>query len=348
MRIGIIGAGFVAQNVHIPIYHQHPDVTLSAICDHDPVSLNYTSKLYDIERVYTNHRELLQDPDIDAVIITLPRRLTFNVVFDAIDAGKWVFTEKPLCLNWLNGSKLHQLCGLRKVGIQIGYMKRFDAVSTLAKDIIQEKKRLETLKTVNMRCLMGDSYAGTTNCVREGRVVSTNTNNEMLPECIAQKFHWSYEQYINVFSHMTSLIEYILDSELELSFADLNENGEGIVMFRCDGIPVSFHTVRGIQKSWEEDIEFIHNRTCIKVVYPAAFLRNVPGTLCISGSSLHREYQTLTPLPSWAFTHQADMFVNRFKSGYNFEANTKELNSAIRQVKLAEQIYNMYVEGSRS
>ena len=38
---------------------------------------------------------MLREASIDAVVITLPRRLTFSVVKDCLKQKKWVFTEKP-------------------------------------------------------------------------------------------------------------------------------------------------------------------------------------------------------------------------------------------------------------
>ena len=48
---------------------------------------------------YTDYREMLEDPDVDAVIIVTPSGLHANMAQDALDAGKHVLVEKPLAMS---------------------------------------------------------------------------------------------------------------------------------------------------------------------------------------------------------------------------------------------------------
>ena len=67
----------------------------------------------------------MENEDIDAVVVTLPRQLTYGVVRDCLLAGKHVFTEKPLALNINNAEELRDLSSKNKLLLQVGYMKRF-------------------------------------------------------------------------------------------------------------------------------------------------------------------------------------------------------------------------------
>ncbi len=52
----------------------------------------------DVQKVYTDPQQLLDDPDIDAVLIAAPARSHAELVISAARAGKGVFCEKPMAI----------------------------------------------------------------------------------------------------------------------------------------------------------------------------------------------------------------------------------------------------------
>ena len=70
IRIGIVGLGFGAE--FIPIYQNHPHAEPTAICQRDSVKLDAIGDAFGIAKRYTNWREMLQDPDLDAIHINSP------------------------------------------------------------------------------------------------------------------------------------------------------------------------------------------------------------------------------------------------------------------------------------
>ena len=78
IRLGFIGVGFVAQQCHLPAFDSIPGCEIIAVSD---LQLDLAQKIgarYEVAKIYKNHEELLQDPDIDAVVITVPRSLTVD------------------------------------------------------------------------------------------------------------------------------------------------------------------------------------------------------------------------------------------------------------------------------
>ena len=70
IKIGLIGLGFGAE--FLPIYQSHPDAEVVAICQRNPESLNALGDAFGVAERYTDWRELIQDPEIDAVYVGLP------------------------------------------------------------------------------------------------------------------------------------------------------------------------------------------------------------------------------------------------------------------------------------
>ena len=109
-NIGFIGCGFVAQQCHLPAFSSIEGLNVFAIADphHDVTSI--ISRQYGISHTYSSHIDLLSNEEIDCVVITLPRRLSYNIVKASLLAEKHVFTEKPLCLSSLHGDQLINVC----------------------------------------------------------------------------------------------------------------------------------------------------------------------------------------------------------------------------------------------
>jgi predicted dehydrogenase len=96
MRIGMIGCGTVAGYGHIPALAEGKDFTLAALADTRPERLKELGEKFNVSSLYTDYRELLANPDIDAVGVATPVGSHHEVVMAALAAGKHVFCEKPL------------------------------------------------------------------------------------------------------------------------------------------------------------------------------------------------------------------------------------------------------------
>ena len=99
IRVGIVGAGYIAGFVHIPGLKTCPDVEVAAICDVTREAAEAQAARHGISRVVTDYRPIVEDPAIDAVVICVPNSLHRPVVLAAIEAGKHVLCEKPLGLD---------------------------------------------------------------------------------------------------------------------------------------------------------------------------------------------------------------------------------------------------------
>ena len=68
--IAMIGLGFGAE--FLPIYQDHPNATIAAICRRSERELSDLGDRLGIERRYTDHEKVLADPDVDFVHINSP------------------------------------------------------------------------------------------------------------------------------------------------------------------------------------------------------------------------------------------------------------------------------------
>jgi predicted dehydrogenase len=95
IRWGFIGAGFVASRGMAPAVHAAHNATLHSVASRDAVR----SATLEPVMVHDTYANLLADPDIDAVYISLANHQHLEWVTRALQGGKHVLCEKPLALN---------------------------------------------------------------------------------------------------------------------------------------------------------------------------------------------------------------------------------------------------------
>ena len=89
------------------------------------------------EKCYTDYRQAICDPAVDAVVIAAPTDMHEQIVIDCAEAGKHIFCEKPMAMNVEQCQRMLDVCKKNNVKLQIGFMRRFDASYMYAKELIE-------------------------------------------------------------------------------------------------------------------------------------------------------------------------------------------------------------------
>jgi myo-inositol 2-dehydrogenase / D-chiro-inositol 1-dehydrogenase len=137
INIAQIGCGRIARGHDLPETLKHDDVRLVAVCDPDRVRMEdgkrFVEAWYAREkgrpryvdvRTYHDYRELLEDPDIDAVVISTPDHQHFLPTLEAALAGKDVYLQKPLSLTVEEGRLLSDVLHRQGTVFQVGSQQR--------------------------------------------------------------------------------------------------------------------------------------------------------------------------------------------------------------------------------
>ena len=85
--------------MYLPSVGSHPRGEISAVCGQDPKRLRSIAKKYQIEKTFTDYREMIDNGNLDAVIVASPDDLHFPMVMKALNTGLHVLCEKPLATN---------------------------------------------------------------------------------------------------------------------------------------------------------------------------------------------------------------------------------------------------------
>jgi len=107
---GFIGAGVVASKALAPAVRSASNANLYAVASRDISKATNLSP----ERVYDNYDELINDPKVDAIYISLPNNFHAPIASRALRSGKAVLCEKPLTMNYQESLELVGLAALSK------------------------------------------------------------------------------------------------------------------------------------------------------------------------------------------------------------------------------------------
>lgn len=98
VRVGLIGAGAIAQLAHLPVLSKMKGARLVAVCDNDGVKARALAQRLNVSDAFTDIEELLDSDELDAVVIATPNHLHEPHVLRALKQKVHVLCERPLSL----------------------------------------------------------------------------------------------------------------------------------------------------------------------------------------------------------------------------------------------------------
>lgn len=127
IKIGIIGTGIVAAE-HAKAIASVPDVAkLVAAADVNSERLASFAQTFGVEKTCADAAALIADPDVQVIVITTPPAAHEALAVAALDAGKYVFCEKPLAHSLASAARIAQAAARHPGKLGVSYQFRYDA-----------------------------------------------------------------------------------------------------------------------------------------------------------------------------------------------------------------------------
>ena len=135
--IGIIGAGFMGM-LHARALSQLADVRVLAASDPALKKAPQLPRHGDPIHLYSDHRELLENPNIQAVVIATPEDSHRQAVEDAATAGKHILLEKPIATTLEDADAIMEAADKHKVKLMMAHLLRYDVRYAQIKAAVEE------------------------------------------------------------------------------------------------------------------------------------------------------------------------------------------------------------------
>ncbi len=127
------------------------NVKLAGLCEVDSARLDRALQTLKTEKTYSDPRAVFDDQNIDAVTIATPNHWHCLGSIWAMEAGKHVYVEKPLCLTFWEGTQLFNASRKYRKCVQIGTQMRTDKNSHAeVKKFLHEEKALGKILSVRV------------------------------------------------------------------------------------------------------------------------------------------------------------------------------------------------------
>lgn len=139
LRIGVLGAGPIAQAAHFEACRKARNAELYAICDAADDLRTKMAAVHDPRVTYSDYDTMLADPNVEAVLIAAADQFHIPLARRAIAARKHVLVEKPLGVSVEECEALRAGLSATNLVFQVGNNRRFDPGIAFARQFAQER-----------------------------------------------------------------------------------------------------------------------------------------------------------------------------------------------------------------
>lgn len=135
--MGVVGAGFIAQQSHIPAYLNNPSSKIIGVADPDLRRSDEVRNRFGIKKTFADYKDLFKEP-LDAISICTPTKFHAKIAVEAANRGFHVLCEKPMALTLEEADSMIEACKRNDVKLMIGFNYRFIRNHKKAKRMIEE------------------------------------------------------------------------------------------------------------------------------------------------------------------------------------------------------------------
>jgi predicted dehydrogenase len=154
LTFGLIGLGYWGPNL-LRVLADMPDAEVKWICDLDRQRLDRFGRRYPGSGQTTDVDELLDDPEVDAIVIATPVFTHFDLASKALRAGKHTFVEKPLASSSEQAAQLLRLAEAEGRKLMCGHTFVYSPPVRLVKSLLEAKELGEIFFISSSRVNLG-------------------------------------------------------------------------------------------------------------------------------------------------------------------------------------------------
>lgn len=351
INVGVIGAGTVAQLMHLPTLSSLPDLfRIAAVCDLSPSLTRHISTRYNA-REFSSPFDLVHDAALDAVFVLSPDQYHAEYAKAAILAGKHVFVEKPVTLC---PQELHELIDLEKQHpgqiCMVGYMRRYAQGFLKCKEILDsDDRRIEYLRFRDI-ILEGDYYIDQTlhpfipNDITEQQQAESAERRQRqirlaLGENCTEQQRTTYQMLTGLGCHSLSSVRELVGKPLEIKSVAVD--GEHLVIvFQYDGFLAIYELVNDQDiVQFDASIEIYQHDRYMHIKHETPYLRYQPHHFTVVESSKY-DTKTTTYGPDYrdTFENELKYFHESIEKGLKPKTS---LEDSLNDLLLFKQICDM-------
>lgn len=318
VRVGVIGSGSIAQIMHLPYLQELDDrFAIAALCDVSPGTLAAVGERYHVppHARFTDYRELCRSDLVDAVLIC-PSGSHVPPAIAALEAGKHVLIEKPLC------SRLDEADALVEAASEarqrsgavtlLAYMKRFDPGYQYGQRLVRPLAEQGDIRFVDVRHIhpSNDLYMAH-HSIRHGRDVPEDMRRQGQEEHDAATavsigrgatpaLRRAFNGMMGSSIHDLYSLNGLLDRPEEIVASETWDEGRcwSAIFHYPHGVRVNYAWIDVRQiREFKQEFACYGSDSRVTITFPSPFLKSAPTLVTVQG---------MTPPPANPAPHGRD------------------------------------------
>lgn len=348
LRVGYVGCGFMAQNVHLPNLSQSRRCALHGLSEVRADLGRKIQRKYGIPHFHTDHGDLARDDSYDAFAVSAGFVTQGRIARDLLRSGRPVFMEKPMAITVRQAEEILEAAQTPGARLMVGYMKRYDAGYQLVRAKVQEFQasgRLGEMFFARSHGFCGDWIAGMDTTLETSRLPMPEEHMEgpdWMPPALVPK----YVSYLQQYVHNFNLLRYFLNAgdRARVTTVDLDDDGfTGLVSMEMAGVRAALETGRLSHHRWDDHTQLYFRQGWIHTWAPPLLNENLPAEVEIYYGGDSHAYER--PLPaarwSWAYRREMEGFLSAVQSGAAFLSPGED---ALTDIRLIEDVYRQHLD----
>lgn len=345
VKIAFAGVGYMGQVAHLRNYVGREDCQVVAIAEPRPELARKVASAFSVPKIYTDHRALIDDPEVQAVVASQPHLRNGHLAIPLLRAGKHVFVEKPMAGSLQEAEAMQSAAEAGGAFLMVGLMKRHDTSVLAARTLLQEfygSGELGRLTRVRAHCFGGDWIHDALPPLTTKETVPDDPHfKPIYPAWMDGEQGKQFQNYLNIMVHNVNLVRYLYPEPLtvqsvvarrdnRLLHTAILTGGEGVLVELAGG------SVRSHQ--WEEETHFYFERGWVKLFTPSPLDRQTRGRIEVYRSHDGKEgrREEIIPPIDWAFRRQADHFIACVRDGVEPVSSGRD---TLHDMQLMEEIF---------
>lgn len=289
VRVGVIGAGLIAQVMHLHYLRELSDMfEVSVICDVAPENAAASAARYGVTKTCTDWRELLREP-IDAVLV-LSGGSHAPMAIEAARGGLHVLVEKPMCFSTTEAAAMVDAADAAGVTLMVAYNKRYDPAYLRYREEVASLPDPRFLRVTTLESPIApyvthyplspvtrppDALLERLRAESEASIIAAIGD---VDPALRRIYH---AVLLDTLVHELNAVRGLLGEPDRLDYVDLRETTVSL-MLRFGDLPVAIHWIDlpGIAR-YEMDFALYAPDRRISLSFPSPFLRSAPTVIAI-------------------------------------------------------------------
>ena len=314
MKFGSLGIAKILEEGLIRPAQDHPEIKVIAVSSREESIAKDYAQVHSIKKYYSDYNSLIIDKDVEAVYIPLPNGLHYEWAVKALEAGKHVLCEKPLCSNGFEAFSLFELAKNKNLILLDAYHHSFHPTFIRAKEIIK-RGDIGEIKEIKGRF--------TVNIPRPDIRFDYNLSGGafMDPGC------YLVHALVHFFEDFPEIVSTEVKRDKTDSRIDIKSKAELLIGGKTKA---EIYSSIESKKDMEIWIEFLGEEGSLKI---DNYVRSEGGKLCLRGKDNITKEESFSSKST--FSHQLDKFLTLVQEG----PNENLANESKKIMKLLDELY---------